>query len=282
MKLKLTTALFAFALQAAGQERIDTDRPDQTESVYTVPLHYVQGELGFGRESLRTRYYQLTYPAFLFKYGITRHVEIRVEGELLSDRLRLFEGLQKESGFEPLEVGAKAALIEEKGLRPKTSLIVHLGLPFTGHHYDREQDIYPSFRFLFQHSLTSTIGLGYNLGAEWDGYTRTPAWTYTISPNINLGKKWYAYVEAFGSVQRGFLPQHQVDGGFAYYIGNDTKIDLSAGAGLGDSPLRHYVSLGFSFRFSTRRKEVPAEHSMGRVAPAVNLALTSLNSKFSR
>jgi hypothetical protein len=257
MKKVLTAAFILLFLHTQAQERIDTDRPDQTESVFTVPLHYFQGELGFGEESFTGRNYHIVHPAFLFKYGIAKRVELRLEGNLLSDYLRILpnDARHTATGFEPIELGTKVMLIEEKGLRPKTSLIVHVGLPFTGYDYDHEQNLFPSFRFLFQHTLSERIGLGYNLGAEWDGYSSHPAWTYTISPNVNIGKKWYAYIEAFGVFHSDHGTEHQLDGGFAYYLSNNTKIDLSAGFGLGNSPLRHYTSLGFSFRLPPKNNK---------------------------
>jgi len=253
MKVKLTAAVFLLTLRLSAQERIDTDRPDQTESVFTVPKHYVQGELGFGRESFTDRSYNIVHPAFLFKYGISKRAELRLESNLLSEHMELPQGNSKSTQMEPLEIGAKFALFEEKGLRPKTSLIAHLGLPFTASDPDPDQNLFPSFRFLFQHSLSERASIGYNLGAEWDGYSNRPTWTYTFSPNTNIGRNWYAYVEAFGFLHEGRAPEHQLDGGLAYYLSNDMKLDLSSGFGIGDSPLRYYVSLGFSFRFSTGR-----------------------------
>jgi hypothetical protein len=69
---------------------------------------------------------------------------------------------------------------------------------------------------------------------------------YTFSPNFTIGERWYSYVEIFGFREDNW--QHSIDGGVAYYISNDVKLDLSAGVGLKDNPLRNYVAVGFSFR----------------------------------
>jgi hypothetical protein len=243
-------AFFIFllaGLTVSAQERIDTDRPDQTESALVVPQKYFQGEFGFGKENFEAGHYSLIHPTFLLKYGLGKRVEVRLESELVSDYVPLISGTKKTTGLEPVEVGTKIALLEEKGLLPKTSLIVHLGLPFAASTYDKQQDLFPSFRFTCQHSITKAVGLGYNVGAAWDGYSRNPAWLYTFSPNFSIGKRWYAYVEAFGFFEASSF-QHNLDAGLAYYLNNDAKMDLSAGAGLGSSLLKNYISLGFSFR----------------------------------
>jgi hypothetical protein len=231
----------------AQTQRIDTDRPDQTESALTVPKKYFQGEFGFGKENFEGNNYNFIHPTFLLKYGLSKRLELRLEGNFLSEYVQLIPNPKTTTSLEPLEIGTKVSLFEEKGILPKTSLIVHLGLPFSGSNVDNDQHLFPSFRFTLQNSLTDNIGIGYNLGAEWNGYDNKPAWLYTFSPNFNIGKKWYAYVEAFGFYEANAW-QHNFDAGIAYYLSNDTKADLSGGFGLGSSLLKNYFSLGFSFR----------------------------------
>lgn len=233
--------------QAMAQERIDTDRPDQTESAVTVPKKYFQGEFGFGKENFESNQYNLIHPTFLLKYGLSKRVELRVEGDFLSQYIHLIPQTKSTTNIEPVEIGSKVALFEEKGLLPKTSLIVHMGLPFATTHHDKQQNFFPSFRFTCSHTISQRVGLGYNFGADWDGYEKNPAWLYTFSPNFSIGKKWYSYIEAFGFYERKSW-EHVLDGGLAYYLSNDAKIDLSGGFGLGSSVLKNYFSLGFSFR----------------------------------
>jgi len=104
-----------------------------------------------------------------------------------------------------------------------------------------------------QNSLTSNIALSYNLGAMWDGFTSTPIWLYTVAPGIDIGEKWYAYIEAFGFIRHGDRGQHSLDGGIAYYISSNVKVDLSSGVGISKESPKNYVALGFSFRVNTQR-----------------------------
>ena len=146
----------------------------------------------------------------------------------------------------------EVAFWEEKGLLPKTSLIFHLAVPKMASKNFRYNNWAPNFRFTMQHTLADGIGLGYNLGAEWDGFSSNPWWIYTFAPGFNLGKKWYGYIEAYGGVRQGDQPQHGIDGGLAYYVSESVKLDISGGFNIINSP--NYVALGCSFRFGTGKK----------------------------
>jgi len=235
----------------AQVEKIDTDRPDQTESAVTVPKNYFQAEFGFNKENLPGRNYDLLHPTTLLKYGLHKF-EFRLEATLRSSYEYLFPNPKWTKGLEPVVIGFKTALWEENKLLPKTSLIVHLGLPFLASKTFRTDHLIPSFRFTMQNSITANVAIGYNLGAEWDGYSSTPAWVYTFAPGFNVGKKWYTYIEAFGFIHKKEKPQHNLDAGIAYYISNNVKIDLSAGIGISEAAPENYVAVGFSFRFKTR------------------------------
>ena len=251
--LPLLPALFVAYNLEAQVERIDTDRPDQTESAVTVRRNYFQGEFGFNKENLVEENYELVHPTLLLKYGLTRF-EFRLEAAYKSSYEQLIPNPRWTTGLEPVEIGFKATLWEEKNLLPKTSVIVHLGIPTLSSRSFKTDHLSPSFRFTFQHSLTDNIGLGYNLGAEWDGYSDTPSWLYTFAPGFNLGKKWYAYLEAFGFIRKNEAPQHNLDAGLAYFISNNVKVDLSGGLGISASAPKNYVAVGFSFRVNTAKK----------------------------
>lgn len=235
----------------AQVERIDTDRPDQTESAAIVPEHYFQAEFGFNKENLFERNYDIIHPTALLKYGL-RKFEFRFEATCKSSYEHFIPDSKKTTGFDPVEIGFKVAFWEEKKLLPKTSLIVHLGIPALASESFKTDHLIPSFGFTLQNSITDNIGIGYNIGAEWDGYTSTPTWLYTFSPGFNLGKKWYAYIEAFGFIRKNETPQHNIDGGIAYYISRDVKVDISGGFGISEAAPKNYVAIGFSFRFKTR------------------------------
>ena len=253
---KILTSLIVVAscLTVQGQiEKIDTDRPDQTESASTVPKDYFQAEIGFNKENSSSNNYSLIHPTVLLKYGL-RRLELRLEAVCHSDHEQLVPQPKWTTGFDPVEIGFKALLIDEKKILPKTSVIVHIGIPVFSSKAFRSDHVAPSFRLVTQKRFTDHFGIGSNLGMAWDGYNSKPAWLYTFSPGFSLGQKWYTYIEAFGFIQEYELPQHNIDGGIACYISQDLKIDFSGGFGISTAAPRSYIALGLSFRFNAAHK----------------------------
>ena len=251
-KINLLIAFLLICISIRAQEeKIDTDRPDQTESVNTVPPYYFQAEFGFNKENTIYENYDLIYPTALLKYGL-RKFELRLVTTYRSSYEQLIPNPKWTRGFDPIEIGFKAILVEEKKIFPKTSLLAHIGIPALSSKSFRSDHFAPSFRIVLQKSFINFFGLGSNLGAEWDGFTSTPIWLYTFSPGFTIGEKWYAYIEAFGFVQKNELPQHNIDGGIAYYINNDVKIDVSSGFGISEASPKNYFALGISFRVNTK------------------------------
>ena len=186
-------------------------------------------------------------PTLLSKYGISKKVEFR-----LITTLNCFSTTANSNyttGLEPVEVGTKIALTEEKKWIPKTSLLFHVAIPGLASKSLRADKLAPNFRLSMQHTFSKLMGLGYNLGADWDGFSNTTTWAYTISPGFNLGEKWYSYIEAFGFIAKDEPAQHNIDGGVAYYINDNTKVDISSGFGISKTAPDWYFAIGASIRF---------------------------------
>lgn len=251
--LSLLSILTMYSTNSFSQvEKIDTDRPDQTESAVTVPKKWLQFELGVSKQENKPGDNEYQHPTLLSKYGITKRLEFRLITTLATNTYYNSTQIkQKETGLLPVAVGAKIALWEEKKLLPKTSFIFHVGIPKLASKKLRGDKLAPDFRFTMQNSITKNIALGYNLGAQWDGVNNETTWIYTIAPGINLGEKWYAYVEAFGFISKQNAPEHSADAGIAYFINNNFKLDLSSGIGISEAAPDWYVAIGASVRFKT-------------------------------
>ena len=257
MKKIFLLSFIICALNSFSQQegRMETDRPDQTESVIITKKNYVQVEVGFNIEKnngIKT----LVHPTTLLKYGLSKRFEFRLITEFVSTETPILipAGNEIISGLLPVQIGGKLALSKEKGILPQTALLFHIAHPKLGSKKFHNEKWAPNFRFSMQHTLSENIGLGYNLGAEWDGYSNTPYWVYTFAPGFNLGKNWYGYFEAFGAVRKNELPQHYLDGGLAVYVNDNLKLDISSGFGLNDAAQDWYGAIGFSFRFNTKKK----------------------------
>jgi Putative MetA-pathway of phenol degradation len=249
----LISTLLCFVFSCFAQPgKIDADRPDQTEGAVTMPKKWIQFEPGFGKQRTNPTENEYQHPTLLSKYGITKKIEFRLITTIstITDyRDPLHK--QKETGLSPVEVGTKIALWEEKKLLPKTTLLAHLVIPKLASKNLQANKLAPNFRLSMQHSISKVVGLGYNLGAEWDGYSNEPTWIYTFSPGFNIGENWYTYIEAFGSISKQNAPEHNIDTGIAYFVNNDLKLDLSGGFGISEAAPDWYIAIGASFRFKT-------------------------------
>ncbi len=254
IKLQVTLLLLSGLTGFAQVDKIDTDRPDQTESAVTVPKKWVQLEMGFMREREKItpgfNDYYIQHPTLLTKYGLGKRVEIRLITEFATYKDAAVNGTFSKSGINAVELGGKLSLLEEKGLRPKTSLIAH-------YDFARLRTLYKdsidgvNFRFSMQHTLSKLVSLGYNIGMEWERFGSPPAYVYTLAPGFNISEKWYAYIEIFGSIWKYEAPENSVDCGIAYYISDNFKVDLSAGLGINKKAPDNYFAIGASFRFKT-------------------------------
>ena len=247
--------LFAGILPAHAQlEKIDADRPDQTNGPVITPKKWLQFELGFNGQKNNSTENEFLIPTLLTRYGISKRIEV----QLITSVKRFLYSTPSgnsiyTSGLVPVQIGAKYALVEEKKWIPKTTFLLHLSIPFLASKKLQADKLAPSFVMSMQHSLTKNLSIGYNLGAQWDGFSDKPTWIYTFSPGFNFGEKWDGYVEVYGFITKDEVAQHNIDGGIAYYPNNNTKLDISSGFGISqDSPV-WYIAIGASVRFKTSK-----------------------------
>ncbi len=251
--LILLSLIFSNQVIVHAQEigPIQTDRPDLTESAYNVPSGFFQFESGFMRIYASSSAQLNVHPTLLFKYGLSPAFELR----LITDLVTSVNNEVKETMFLPVAIGVKIAVSEEKGLIPKTAFIGHLRVPFGGNSDFPNTYIVPSFRFTMQHNLSDRLSLGYNLGAEWTGYSASPKFIYTLTSAISLTSSIGAFIELYGLAAQSEKAEHSIDGGFTYLIDNNCLIDISVGLGLTSNAPEYFISAGFSFRIDTRKRK---------------------------
>ena len=248
MKFYFLPALFlsaCFSLPVFAQtiDPIETDRPDQTETVATVPAGHLQMENGFSVEQTNDSTQAIAHPSILLKLGLGERFEIGLIAEL-----NTIKGIKTISGLNPLTVRFKEKITAEHGIVPATSFIGYLSIPEAASPDFRLSFYAPAFRFTMQHSLSDNISLGYNLGAEWDGETAEPVFVYTLTTGVSLTPKLGAYLEVYGFLPQLAAPDHRTDGGFNFRFLPNILFDISGGIGLTENAPDYYAAFGFSFR----------------------------------
>ena len=224
---------------------IQTDRPDQTECPFITPKHYFQLENGFSYEKNNKNSELIVAPTILTRFGINNFFELRLITEYVVSK----ENSTTYPGINPILIGFKTRLLEEKGIIPSTSLIAHIGIPDLASSEYRANYYYPEFRFTMQHTISDKQSLSYNIGAEWDGIDKKPTFIYTLTTGYSLTETIGAYVEFYGFVSQIGKVDHRFDLGLTYLFNPNHQLDISGGFGLSETSPSYYFSLGYSFRF---------------------------------
>lgn len=239
--------LISFAAFSQSEGRIETDRPDQTECPFIVKKGYLQAELGFNRSSR-----EYLFPTSLVKYGLSKRLE-----------LRYVSVLAKEPGmgtrFQTEAFGFKWAIFQPSGVQssgwiPRTSVIVHYNWDHQNRDFSEKNLRGHSIGdvvFTMQNDFNERSGIGYNIGTEMHSNGSFEG-IYRVAPNVLIGKRGYAYVEVFGRFPASEFADHSYDAGFAYYVNDDLKLDISAGQSF-LHPEDQYVAIGLSFRLRIAR-----------------------------
>ena len=243
-KILLLLLLFNFICFSQEIEPLEADRPDQTETPSLVPTGMFQAESGFTFQKNDTSSKTNSLPSTLWKYGVNENFELRLITEFISETING----ETISGLNPIYIGCKIKIADEKGFRPKTSFIGHILVPKIASTAFKADYFDPKFRFVMQHTLSKKVSFSYNLGAEWDGFLPAATFIYTIASGYSFTDKLGAYIELFGFSPQNDEANHSFDGGFTYLINNNFMLDLSSGIGITDNAPKHYFAIGFSFR----------------------------------
>ena len=242
---KILISIIVILSYCGAYAQIVTDRPDQTESSSTVHAGALQIESGVlvGDEwSNNTSNRQVLLPTNLFRYGITRVVELRVLNQYEINKSNSNEQFQ---GFSDIEVGTKIQILKREHINTEIAVLSHLVFP-TGS-YEIGNEKYGTINKLsISHSLNENLNLGYNIGYNHFG-AGVGDLTYSMSLAVGVNNRVGLYIEPFGEFSDLEQFMLNVDGGFTYLITPNFQLDYSFGTGVNNN--MNYMSLGGSWLF---------------------------------
>ncbi|MCC9138396.1 transporter [Pontibacter silvestris] len=228
-------------------EKMETDRPDQTEASTVVPKGILQIEAGYLFQKNRQNnieYKTHAYPAALFRVGLLGRVELRVQSAL-KDSVIENSIRRKLKGLGPLSVGTKVKLWEEQGFRPEAALLLMVALP-VGNSAFRPDKAEPQFRLALKNSLTETLDINYNLAYSWVEGNHEPA--YSINLNNEFSDKFSVFIEAFGSKEEGEKAEHQADAGVLFFPLPNLQFNAAVGFSLYKAAPDYFITTGLAVR----------------------------------
>ena len=232
MKNKILFTLIILLVSFSNlYSQISTDRPNQTESPFTLPLGHIQIETGISIEDSQSNINTL------FRIGIINGIEVRLNTNyLMNDNITAL----KKSSFSDFEVGAKFKIWGESNDKTKIGFLSHLSIPSAPEVFSNNEYGLLS-RVLVSHDLKNDSQIGYNLGYnKYNNYDGQ--FVYTLAYGMSLGS-FGVFFELFGDESSNHSHLN-FDSGITYLIDSDKQLDLSIGRGLNNEMF--YVSAGFS------------------------------------
>jgi len=230
----------------SAQDKIECDRPDQTETPAVVPAKHFQMESGFYWVHENKSQKGCVYPSSLLKYGIQDLAEFRLEIENSSTIISDESGKAVVHGLSPVAFGMKLKICEEKRSIPKISVIMMMSIPVIASGKLRENYPTPELRFTFQHTLGKRFSFSYNLGGLWNGQEQKLLALYTVTSGFAITNDVGCYLEVYGFMEKN--QDHRLDGGFTYTPRKNVMIDISSGISIDRKNPSWYCGLGVSFR----------------------------------
>lgn len=257
INLLLLIVLLLFVNNLFAQQELVTDRPDQTESSVTVPFKSLQIETGFLLESTKSDIYEVkdfAYNSTLLRYGLLENFEMRVGLEYLGSQVTGIgiDTSYNSSGMSPLYLGLKLMVREEDGIFPEIAFIGGLDFSQTANKDFASDYSAPSFRFAFSHTLSERFSIGYNIGAEWDGFTANPGYYYSFVLGAGITDNIGGFLEVYGTVPEKSTGTHLLDGGLTWLVTPVFQMDVSGGLGLNDNAIDSFISVGLTYRMDKK------------------------------
>lgn len=205
---------------AQNDENINTDRPDQSEGVYTLPKGQFQIENGyvFSKEDSSAN--------LMLRYGLISNTEIRLEGDF---DLRTPD-------FSSTTFSVKQRLYESE-----QRFIPSVGLIGYGQYSKTDAKTYTFDACLaFESSLTDQLSLAY--GARSSGQFENLDVTAQI--NYAPNNKLWGFVEYYASYNGTRAPEHNINAGFAYLLTPTLQLDIGSGRTLWQDEPQYFIGAG--------------------------------------
>ncbi len=230
-----------------------TDRPSYTNSASIVHKGYWQVESSLLYEDLGTRNLtplfeakKFSVPTILIKYGINKNCELRLD---VNSALKI-DANNKEinsSGVEPLTLGVKVKLWDQKNYLPTASLIssVSLNKLYIGDYTTNS----PAHNYILclAHQYNKSNMLQSNIGLIFNGNNEVATLQYTLNNVHTFNSKLSCFTELYGFSNNPKDIDLRFDAGLIYLSKPNQQWDVNAGVGLMENSPTFYASLGYSF-----------------------------------
>jgi len=193
-------------------------------------------------------------PTTLFRYGLTKEIEIRVVNQYINIKNKI--NSKEISGIADLEVGVKTQIIRRENSNTEIAFLSQLVIP-TGSKDLSFEKFGTINKLSISHQLNDRINLGYNFGYNYFGID-SGFLTYSLVLGVSISERMEVYVEPYGEI--GIFDEHlaNFDAGITYLLQDNFQLDFSFGTGLNYT--RNYISAGFSWNIINKKTDKIAQN----------------------
>lgn len=242
--LLLILMVFSFARIFAQEVEFTADRPGASTGPAIVGKGVIQWEQGMQYDGDGAKG-SFTYSNTLLRYGLFDGVEVRLGGDAFSYD---YFGSWK-SAFSGLGIGAKIRCCDEQGAIPAVAVLADLQIPGTGTKGFAAEYLTPSLYLLFENTLSDELSLGYNVGAEWDGLTPSPATFLVVGLGYSVTDDLGCFVESYNYLAKEGNA-YCADFGLSYMVARKVQVDVAANLDLCNPSQCWSVSFGVAWQIN--------------------------------
>lgn len=207
--LSFIFSLFVSANNAIAQvESINTDRPDQSDGIYTIPKNTFQLENGI------TIAKQTVINNLMLRYGLTPSTEIR----LLLNVGKEF----KNKGLLPISLSFKQRIIEQKKIIPAMTLVGYIAFEQLANKDFKGNKLPFEIKMAFENEINNKFSIGYNLGIS----NQLKNLNLSVAIGYNITDKISTFIEYFSTLSKNGN-EHNIDAGIMYVINPKLQIDIA-------------------------------------------------------
>lgn len=210
---------------------INTDRPDQSDGVSTVPKNKFQIENGVFVAN------ETVINNFMMRYGLGNSTEVRI----LVDAGKEFE----DSGLMPISLSLKQRLLEQKNWIPAIAFVGYISFDKLASKDFQSSKIPYELKLAFENEINSQFSLGYNIGTS-DEFKNL---NLTLGLGFAPTDEFSTYAEYFSTFNE-IENEHNFDLGVLYLINDEFQIDLAFGSSFNDLDDNWFSTAGFSYLFN--------------------------------
>lgn len=246
MKRIVLLAFMVFSIVGISAQEVEftADRPGASTGPSVVSKGVIQWEQGVQYDGDGAKG-SFTFSNTLFRYGLFDGVELRLSGDAFS-----YDSFGRwKSAFSGINVGTKIHCCDEQGALPAVSVLADFQIPGTGTEGFAAEYFTPSLYLLFENSLSDKLSLGYNVGAEWDGMSPSPATFLAVGLGYAINDDLGCFVESYNYLAKGGNA-YCADFGFNYMVARKVQVDIAANLDLCNPSQCWAVSFGVAWQIN--------------------------------